>query len=177
MNPLGLSPRVRGNLASRALATHRLGPIPACAGEPWRGSLCRTKRKAYPRVCGGTMTVVPRPGTLWGLSPRVRGNRCFCWAVVSPSGPIPACAGNRSCPSASPVGVRPIPACAGEPTTGHVGCCRCLAYPRVCGGTFGDLTPAAYANGLSPRVRGNRVADGPLDLGYGPIPACAGEPL
>ena len=49
-------------------------------------------------------------------------------------------------------------------------------YPRVCGGTTSKITPAAWATGLSPRVRGNLEADAVGYMGPGSIPACAGEP-
>ena len=52
----GLSPRVRGNPHSAALAPHRMGSIPACAGEPATGRGCPPTCRVYPRVCGGTMT-------------------------------------------------------------------------------------------------------------------------
>ena len=69
-----------------------------------------------------------------------------------------------------------IPACAGEP-----GACPCRSrrarvYPRVCGGTFEFTAGNPFAEGLSPRVRGNHVGE-LLDLhAAGSIPACAGEP-
>ena len=72
---LGLSPRVRGNRLWRTLGIGAVGSIPACAGEPNRSSGLRSRKKVYPRVCGGTplrrTTRIPR----FGLSPRVRGNR------------------------------------------------------------------------------------------------------
>ena len=49
-------------------------------------------------------------------------------------------------------------------------------YPRVCGGTRKARGEADRANGLSPRVRGNRDESGKGAAGYGSIPACAGEP-
>ena len=51
------------------------------------------------------------------------------------------------------------------------------AYPRECGGTIdvaGDVSPES---GLSPRVRGNRLAAEGDALRAGPIPASAGEPV
>ncbi len=50
-------------------------------------------------------------------------------------------------------------------------------YPRVCGGTRGSSHGADDPNGLSPRVRGNRVAPTDQVLDDGSIPACAGEPI
>ena len=49
-------------------------------------------------------------------------------------------------------------------------------YPRVCGGTANTLTLIYPAEGLSPRVRGNRGEVGWAQQGGGSIPACAGEP-
>ena len=71
----GLSPRVRGN---RMLAMPPPLParsIPACAGEPCRVERLPQCLEVYPRVCGGTHTQHRPPPYIWGLSPRVRGNR------------------------------------------------------------------------------------------------------
>ena len=37
----GLSPRVRGNPPLRGQSPELIRSIPACAGEPWRGGMCR----------------------------------------------------------------------------------------------------------------------------------------
>ena len=69
-----------------------------------------------------------------------------------------------------------IPACAGEPHAVVTTRCYAWVYPRVCGGTFAGGEVPEFDQGLSPRVRGNRIR---LDLGLahrGSIPACAGEP-
>ena len=50
----GLSPRVRGNRLTQAMAYLAVGSIPACAGEPRPGRPGRPCRPVYPRVCGGT---------------------------------------------------------------------------------------------------------------------------
>ena len=72
--------------------------------------------------------------------------------------------------------VGPIPARAGEPGEDAGLPVAVRAYPRACGGT----RPASGRNhaqdGLSPRVRGNRLLVGRLLRGEGPIPARAGEP-
>ena len=71
---MGLSPRVRGNLAFFRGRQCCHGSIPACAGEPppwpprWRGW------RVYPRVCGGTIRAPRAARHHTGLSPRVRGN-------------------------------------------------------------------------------------------------------
>ena len=70
-----------------------------------------------------------------------------------------------------------IPACAGEPVAVRVSCLQVSVYPRVCGGTGDWRRPRRLGNGLSPRVRGNRVDMVTSTRGKGSIPACAGEPL
>ena len=70
----GLSPRMRGNPSSATIIAHRPGSIPAYAGEP-DGRLARSSLPGvYPRVCGGTRSVILRKYQQRGLSPRMRGN-------------------------------------------------------------------------------------------------------
>ncbi len=152
----GLSPRVRGNLPADALVEAEDGSIPACAGEPLAAESCVAESGVYPRVCGGTSVVVLRLASIFGLSPRVRGNL-----------------GNIS---AGPDATGSIPACAGEPYPPQISCPRAQVYPRVCGGT---LTAGFHTDGiagLSPRVRGNLDIDLDLATIMRSIPACAGEP-
>ena len=49
-------------------------------------------------------------------------------------------------------------------------------YPRVCGGTFSGVLSIIEGGGLSPRVRGNRIATHAGLPSARSIPACAGEP-
>ena len=51
---MGLSPRVRGNLAFESIAPAPVGSIPACAGEPYQNRDEFLELQVYPRVCGGT---------------------------------------------------------------------------------------------------------------------------
>ena len=51
----GLSPHVRGNHDGVEALEHRLGSIPACAGEPSAGTGARCESWVYPRMCGGTV--------------------------------------------------------------------------------------------------------------------------
>ena len=89
----GLSPRVRGNPPLPLPCILRIGSIPACAGEPSLFDILPHILEVYPRVCGGTHgTLCAFPG-LWGLSPRVRGNRCPPYPQLQSRGSIPACAG------------------------------------------------------------------------------------
>ena len=152
----GLSPRVRGNLPARPARADAPRSIPACAGEPCRHSPPRTTARVYPRVCGGTASEFRVMVKDRGLSPRVRGNRRKRQVHFHIQ--------------------RSIPACAGEPPYPYRSVWRVGVYPRVCGGTKSGKPGSPMKRGLSPRVRGNRVAgpDGRSDDGS--IPACAGEP-
>ena len=132
------------------------GSIPACAGEPVLGVLVVQQRKVYPRVCGGTRSGRLIRTFVFGLSPRVRGNRLPEYPLASRFGSIPACAG--------------------EP----IACSWCqddsAVYPRVCGGTGTQPEETYLYYGLSPRVRGNQSLYLHREAGRRSIPACAGEP-
>ena len=54
MRSIGLSPRVRGNPDGWRNPALLSRSIPACAGEPLRSPITRSRRWVYPRVCGGT---------------------------------------------------------------------------------------------------------------------------
>ena len=152
----GLSPRVRGNRTCYIRHEFLLGSIPACAGEPERLERYDRLVRVYPRVCGGTTGTGSTLVSFKGLSPRVRGNRVASYGSVDFSGSIPACAGEPDVVIALVDVIR--------------------VYPRVCGGTTGTGSTLVSFKGLSPRVRGNRVASyGSVDFS-GSIPACAGEP-
>ena len=90
----------------------------------------------YPRVCGGTRKSDIDAKLAEGLSPRVRGNHAFVQVDIPQQGSIPACAG--------------------EPYQTDRQKCYAGVYPRVCGGTAQVRPTPADADGLSPRVRGNR---------------------
>ena len=153
----GLSPRVRGNLYRRPVAGACRGSIPACAGEPGDVHAGQRVGGVYPRVCGGTPAPARYLYTMEGLSPRVRGN--------------PAPAGSRR------PGPGSIPACAGEPAIWMSVTVVWRVYPRVCGGTAKKCIPPPMSAGLSPRVRGNRLAEDAAGKLRRSIPACAGEPV
>ena len=133
------------------------GSIPACAGEPPAGCPPRPSGPVYPRVCGGTPSPPVTINPCRGLSPRVRGNpeRRLVIDLV----------------------LRSISACAGEPRRGWGRLRVGRVYPRVCGGTSVMPTGKNRTTGLSPRVRGNRMALRCRTPGAGSIPACAGEPI
>ena len=153
----GLSPRVRGNPADACGILIPSGSIPACAGEPSSPSRGPSQGRVYPRVCGGTVGTATGSMYGYGLSPRVRGNPASDSIAASPHGSIPACAG--------------------EPPICHLLVRNHWVYPRVCGGTRLYAAMTSSIAGLSPRVRGNRLAfsaPGGLERS---IPACAGEPV
>ena len=70
---MGLSPRVRGNLDFAGGVCVGIGSIPACAGEPGKGSPSAGRLRVYP--------------------PRVRGNQHRYSHNSACFGSIPACAG------------------------------------------------------------------------------------
>ena len=133
----GLSPRVRGNLVRERSRRLHNGSIPACAGEPVDDTGQAVDCRVYPRVCGGTPAARCKPWHGGGLSPRVRGN--------------PGRHGRRALRDGS------IPACAGEPDLGATLASGGEVYPRVCGGTVARRRAVGCHQGLSPRVRGNRL--------------------
>ena len=89
----GLSPRVRGNPVHGVVDGGDPGSIPACAGEPDRSGSPPGGCRVYPRVCGGTRTLLSSARPVHGLSPRVRGNPCWKQGRDGLQGSIPACAG------------------------------------------------------------------------------------
>ena len=152
----GLSPRVRGNLRSRGYDRPQSRSIPACAGEPPAAPPVTPLCEVYPRVCGGTLGGITYPLNRKGLSPRVRGNPPTATGTTTVTGSIPACAGE--------------PECVWTWTR------RYPVYPRVCGGTFLNVSVISQECGLSPRVRGNLAELEAHIRQLGSIPACAGEP-
>ena len=152
----GLSPRVRGNRGHYSGGGVCRGSIPARAGEPRPRGTCRSRRRVYPRACGGTAAQGSLDYFKNGLSPRVRGN---------PSSPTSCSISSRS-----------IPARAGEPIGQGNPEGRSPVYPRACGGTITGTSSSSSTTGLSPRVRGNHVPDGVSVGARRSIPARAGEP-
>ena len=155
MFPLGLSPRVRGNLCGYDQNGRLWRSIPARAGEPTRSLVICGSTRVYPRACGGTGLSTAEQNTEKGLSPRVRGNRVCC--------------------RAGPKMPRSISARAGEPDGADCGRWSIRVYPRACGGTGSICCASAICWGLSPRVRGNHAESRRRHPWQGSIPARAGE--
>ena len=153
----GLSPPARGNLSSTLLPNWTVGPIPACAGEPRRQIEAVRRARAYPRLRGGTTANARDRVVETGLFPPARGNQHDPCARIRGGGPIPACAG--------------------EPSLAAVSQRENRAYPRLRGGTRGQIRRRRACRGLSPPpARGNPPRQLPYRELSGPIPACAGEP-
>ncbi len=92
-----------------------------------------------------------------GSSPRVRGTRRPVLPHPRERGIIPACAGNTR-PSST--------------------CRRCSRdHPRVCGEHVRSITELCLSTGSSPRVRGTQNLVSVVLVGFGIIPACAGNTL
>ena len=135
---------------------HKVGPIPARAGEPCALANRASAARAYPRSRGGTQERVIRQRSRRGLSPLARGNLNPSDFALTVTGPIPARAGE-------PLTRQPLPCPAG-------------AYPRSRGGTgWTDMTLTSM-QGLSPLARGNLRSLHYTKHLLGPIPARAGEP-
>ena len=71
---------------------------------------------------------------------------------------------------------RSIPAYAGEPRPGCQRAKGSRVYPRVCGGTGNGVSSENRWQGLSPRMRGNRIKNLTPHIVNRSIPAYAGEP-
>ena len=156
ITPVGLSPRVWGNLG-HALESHdKDRPIPTCVGQPAENCHFRHSPRAYPHVCGATNLSSNPTLNDSGLSPRVWGNR-----ATRPQ------EGKRA---------RPIPTCVGQPRTDLHPSYIATAYPHVCGATLQIPATRAGMTGLSPRVWGNRLTFDDTKGIKGPIPTCVGQP-
>ena len=151
----GSSPRMRGTLCERRAVLESLGIIPAYAGNTIdeRGAL-RPVRD-HPRVCGEHSKNCKICQVFLGSSPRMRGTHSCVFPLVFLSGIIPAYAGN------TPTGYRPA----------H----RYRDHPRVCGEHVAALIAVVVAAGSSPRMRGTPGGVILPVLGFGIIPAYAGN--
>ena len=195
----GVYPRAcGGNLCALACGRKRIRSIPAPAGEPTRGRIETPRSAVYPRACGGTHGAEGGTTRRVGLSPRLRGNRVQSAAPTGAAWSIPAPAGEpgvhrgtnaqervypRACGGTLDRGVlmplfqRSIPAPAGEPEESLAYLVRNKVYPRACGGTPPSVRRRDILDGLSPRLRGNRILRSYHRGQWRSIPAPAGEPI
>ena len=151
----GLSPRMRGTLATKIQISSVDGIIPAYAGNT-RDARGRIRPDGdHPRVCGEHLGLAIPPELERGSSPRMRGTPGKRPDPVHPDGIIPAYAGNTK-------GVR-----------------RAASYPRdhprVCGEHRPYTSSPRYSLGSSPRMRGTLRRRPGQREGRGIIPAYAGN--
>ena len=152
----GLSPRMRGNLGKILVIIEILGSIPTHAGKPGRAVNWRLRHGVYPHACGETADIRLTVKFAEGLSPRVRGNPEWprlAWLVPGS-----------------------IPTRAGKPTRSGPTISSSRVYPHACGETGISYRYHAFFEGLSPRVRGNRMFVVVCLEPIGSIPTRAGKP-
>ena len=147
---------MRGNPRDALRASHTAGSIPAHAGKPRIPLPATAACQVYPRACGETERPGGLSGIVWGLSPRMRGNRLD--------------------PATSQLSTRSIPAHAGKPFNRFIYQAVDWVYPRACGETGLPQRENNALQGLSPRMRGNRAGVAQDAPRTGSIPAHAGKP-
>ena len=153
----GCIPAYAGEALANASIAERRGCIPAYAGEAMRCQRIRYPRRVHPRVCGGSVCGYSRLASVAGASPRMRGKlRIGDWTEAF-GGCIPAYAGEARPPSSAG-------------TSGWV-------HPRVCGGSDSQGSGTIHCSGASPRMRGKHCSHYATPIGFGCIPAYAGEAL
>ena len=140
--------------------------------------MCRSW--VYPRECGATFRRNINRTSLYGLSPRVRGNPLPDRRRSRRTRSIPASAGQPFCLNSATLGLcgQVYPRECGATSDRHRGSAGPpnRVYPRECGATEGWHLSGGGQGGLSPRVRGNHPDHHRRDLPGGSIPASAGQP-
>ena len=136
----GSSPRVRGTPGGARRENHRIGIIPACAGNTLITGESMVYPRDHPRVCGEHLSNGQIGARHLGSSPRVRGTPYLPLQIIQRLGIIPACAGNTY-DRASKQPVR-------------------RDHPRVCGEHSAYGAVSVNISGSSPRVRGTLAAYG-----------------
>ena len=152
----GLSPPVRGSPRRSGRSGLPRGSIPARAGEPYPPIPAPSATPVYPRPCGGAAHEHIQRQKSAGLSPPVRGSHLPQPRLVR----LP----------------RSIPARAGEPDCARLHLNIYEVYPRPCGGAVIRGKLQVVYRGLSPPVRGSRIAPACTSTSTRSIPARAGEP-
>ena len=167
---------MRGNPVPRRRDRDMGRSIPAHAGQPDAGQNTFTLDEVYPRACGATRRFFVLPSSVYGLSPRMRGNHSRMQHYITKVGSIPAACGatgelrkiqhridglSRACGATRP-----------EPRVKQFH----TVYPRACGATPRPARIALSGCGLSPRMRGNPGRRRGNAASTGSIPAHAGQP-
>ena len=148
---------MRGTHGNTGVNGHRIGIIPAYAGNTDEVDGARFRLGDHPRVCGEHDAETFSGLACLGSSPRMRGTRRRNVFRSGVPGIIPAYAGNTSC-------------------------ARCdwsakAHHPRVCGEHRSKPCSVRFVMGSSPRMRGTQCR---LAMNNGPtgiIPAYAGNTI
>ena len=151
----GSSPRVRGTVEARGIATVADRFIPARAGNSQIAGGRIPQAPVHPRACGEQAARNQRHSRCRGSSPRVRGTGLNRSLYGVPGRFIPARAGNSRW-------VSPL----GSQTPVH---------PRACGEQNHQSIPRPAIPGSSPRVRGTGLRCAPDMFAWRFIPARAGN--
>ena len=151
----GSSPRMRGTPKTKRMICFITGIIPAHAGNTVRPRRRSGAPRDHPRACGEHLGLTSWMPAGSGSSPRMRGTQHYINAGLSPTGIIPAHAGNTETAARWRSGRRD--------------------HPRACGEHVFGLGAILVLWGSSPRMRGTlRVSS--LSLSFpGIIPAHAGN--
>ena len=152
----GLSPPARGIQARPVGRRDVHGSIPARAGDPSRRARADSRRRLYPRPCGGSHALPQYLRVRLGLSPPARGIRGSIFGDA--------------------LDARSIPARAGDPGGAWLGACRVRVYPRPRGGSMTKEVCDRIVRGLSPPARGIRRLLAFAIQASRSIPARAGDP-
>ena len=147
---------MRGNQIKKSKARMKDGSIPTHAGKPKIAEDYPELGKVYPHACGETTSRSPLNTTFKGLSPRMRGNLGKILVIIEILGSIPTHAGKP-----------------GRAVNWRL---RHGVYPHACGETADIRLTVKFAEGLSPRMRGNLLATRSKPLVTGSIPTRAGKP-
>ena len=151
----GSSPHARGTHAVHQIQHSNKGIIPACAGNTISMTRLTIPAWDHPRMRGEHFVATGWNEVGLGSSPHARGTPVTCADVETPSGIIPACAGNtalRNC----------RPSCGRD-------------HPRMRGEHVKIISHATIHMGSSPHARGTLGKVGGGQRVGGIIPACAGN--
>ena len=131
------------------------GIIPAYAGNTLFGLSSARNVRDHPRVCGEHHLSCESIAVYGGSSPRMRGTPIGIVHRKTPTGIIPAYAGNTF--------------------AGFLPSYFSWDHPRVCGEHTDDDYNGTYSTGSSPRMRGTHHPESVRERSPGIIPAYAGN--
>ena len=158
---------------------HRIGIIPAHAGNSRYFRSCRRCNRDHPRACGEQIESATAGIAFLGSSPRMRGTAASVIVASAVSGIIPAHAGNRRCHQCAIRASRDHPRACGEQWIAHI---RLHAFlgssPRMRGTglvIFDDakrcrIIPAHAGNSITVCIKTAYVKDHPRACGEQRLP-------